>query len=66
MVALYFACTNECNRDAEVIIFKDEQYDIALYPIINGIAESYKFSFATIQYLFLFYSSIIRFFRAEI
>ena len=60
LVALYFACANECNEDAEVIIFKDDQYDIALYPIINGIAESYKFSFTTIQYLSLFYRSIIR------
>jgi hypothetical protein len=60
LVALYFACANECSKDAEVIIFKDDQYDIALYPIINGIAESYKFSFTTFQYLSLFYSSIIR------
>jgi len=59
LVALYFACSNECDKDAEIIIFKDDQYDIAPYPIINGIAESYKFSFATIQYLSIFYRSVI-------
>lgn len=59
LVALYFACANECDKDAEVIIFKDNQYDIASYPIINGIAESYKFSFTTMQNLSTFYRSVI-------
>lgn len=33
--------------DVRKIIFKDDQYDIAPYPIINGIAELYKFAIGT-------------------
>lgn len=44
-VALFFACgeQKEKNAEAEVIIFRHDEKDIANYPIINAIAESYKF-----------------------
>ena len=42
-VALFFACSEHQEKDAEVIIFRHDEKDIANYPIINAIAESYKF-----------------------
>lgn len=59
LVALYFACSNLDEEDGEVIIFKDNQYDIAPYPVVNAIAESYKFSQSTLYYLSLFYKSVV-------
>lgn len=44
LVALYFACSsNSQDADGEVVVFKDNQYDIANYPMANAIAESYKY-----------------------
>lgn len=45
LVALYFACltSDMKNVNGEVTVFKDNQYDIANYPMANAIAESYKY-----------------------
>lgn len=59
LVALYFACSDIDEEDGEVIIFKDNQYDIAPYPVVYAIAESYKFSSSTIYYLSLFYKAVV-------
>lgn len=48
-VALFFACSEHQEKDAEVIIFRHDEKDIANYPIINAIAESYKFLKGTIS-----------------
>ncbi len=40
LVALYFACKSLSDTDAEIIIFKCNDRDIANYPIINAIADS--------------------------
>lgn len=58
LVALYFACVAEESKNGEVIVFKDNELDIATYPIINAIAESYKYSFTTSTTLDLFYGDI--------
>lgn len=59
LVALYFACKGEIEQDAEVFAFKDDQRDMAQYPIVNAIADSYRFLQATIYPLNLFYLQII-------
>ena len=64
LVALYFACCDvekesENVSDGEVICFKNNELDIASYPIYNGIAESYKFTKASMCELDFFYDNII-------
>lgn len=62
LVALYFACCGEDNKDkeGEVIIFKDNEKDITNYPVINAIAESYKYARGTDYPLSLFYGAVIQ------
>lgn len=64
LVALYFACCDvekesENVSAGEVICFKNNELDIASYPIYNGIAESYKFIRASMCELDFFYDNII-------
>ena len=42
LVALFFACQGEPDSDGEVVIFKKELHHNAVYPITNGIADSYR------------------------
>ena len=58
LVALYFATSNN-KEDGEVFAFKYNDSDRTNYPIINAIAESYKFVFTTCMSLSLFYEKII-------
>ena len=49
LVALYFACCSKYNdngSDGEVIIFKNNELEVANYPIINALADSYRFAIA--------------------
>lgn len=59
LVALYFACCSNENVDGEVIVFKYDETDIANYPIINGIAESYKFAKGSLNFIKTFYKDLI-------
>ena len=64
LVALYFACCDvekesENVSAGEVICFKNNELDIASYPIYNGIAESYKFTKVSPCELDFFYDNII-------
>ena len=59
LVALYFACCSNNNVDGEVIVFKCDETDITNYPIINGIAESYKFAKGTVHFVETFYKDLI-------
>lgn len=53
LVALYFACSDK-EEDGEVFILEYDATDITNYPIINGLAESYKFLKAsTLQFIFI-------------
>ena len=44
LVALYFACCSNPSADGEVIVFKHKNESITNYPIVNAIADSYRFS----------------------
>lgn len=47
LVALYFACcskNNNAGTNGEVIIFKSNELEVANYPVINAIADSYRFA----------------------
>ena len=54
LVALYFATSNT-ERDGEVFIFEYNDSDKTNYPIINAIADSYKFAFASVESLLMFF-----------
>lgn len=57
LVALYFA-SFDMDKDGEVFIFEYNDSDKANYPIVNAIAESYKFAFTTSKSLSLFFDDI--------
>lgn len=57
-VALYFACEKSETVDGEVIVFKNDDTDVTNYPIIYGIAESYKFLDVTFASVSTFYENI--------
>ncbi len=59
LVALYFASMND-SEDGEIFAFEYNDSDRANYPIINAIAESYKFAFGTSNPLSLFFGNAIR------
>ena len=60
LVALYFACAGNAGADGEVIVFKTNELDVANYPIVNAIADSYRFARATFLKLSLFYGAVKR------
>ena len=60
LVALYFACASNVDKDGEVIVFKNNERDIANYPVVNALAESYKFLRGTYSSLRLFYGDAIK------
>ena len=60
LVALYFACAGNAGADGEVIVFKTNELDVANYPIVNAIADSYRFARATFLQLSLFYGAAKR------
>lgn len=59
LVSLYFAAIDD-DEDGEVFIFEYNDSNRANYPIINAIAESYKFAFTTFNPLSLFFRNVIR------
>ena len=58
LVALYFASFDD-GVDGEVFAFEYNDSDRTNYPIINAIAESYKFAFGTVNSLSLFFRDAI-------
>lgn len=58
LVALYFASLDD-SEDGEVFVFEYNDNDRANYPVINAIAETYKFAFGTFQTLSLFFRDVI-------
>ena len=58
LVALYFASLDD-SKDGEVFVFEYNDSDRTNYPIINAIAESYKFAVGTVHTLSLFFENII-------
>lgn len=58
LIALYFACS-ESAEDGEVTVFKNNVYDISPYPVLNAIADSYRFTNSISTPLSLFYKNVI-------
>lgn len=58
LVALYFASSNE-DEDGEVFSFEYNDSDITNYPVINALAESYKYCFASTEELSSFYENVL-------
>lgn len=58
LVALYFASSND-EEDGEIFIFEFDDGDITSYPVINALAESYKFCFATMEEVSHFYRNVL-------
>ena len=42
LVGLYFACNQSNDTDGEVIVFPSDDDDIAPYPFLNAIADTYR------------------------
>lgn len=59
LVALYFASLDD-NEDGEVFTFEYNDSDKANYPVINAIAETYKFAFGTFHTLSLFFQDVVK------
>lgn len=59
LVALYFACCSRNEVDGEVFVFKYNDYHIANYPVINALADSYRFARGTFYSLKFFYEAVI-------
>ena len=60
LVALYFACATDEQKAGEVFIFQNSVDDVVTYPVVNAIADSYRFSKGSIYPLELFYSAVIQ------
>lgn len=58
LVGIYFACAKK-DDDGEVIVFKHNEYDMTTYPVINAIADSYRFVFTTWTDLSSFYEKVV-------
>lgn len=58
LVALYFATYNN-EIDGEVIIFEYSDSDKANYPVINAIADTYRFANTTAPPLSLFFKDVL-------
>lgn len=58
LVALYFASLDD-KEDGEVFVFEYNDSDRTNYPVVNAIAETYKFAFGTFESLSLFFRDVI-------
>lgn len=59
LVALYFACCADEDKDGEVFAFINNELDVTNYPVTNAIADSYRFSRGTSCTLDLFYGAVV-------
>lgn len=62
LVALYFACQDKVGDpcDGEVFVFRHQTDDMAIYPIGNAIADSYRFAHTTWSAVSTFYERMIQ------
>ena len=58
LVALYFACNKNEDEDGEVIVFEHDFRHVTNYPIINAIADSYRFTNGTWTSLSTFFGHV--------
>lgn len=59
LVALYFACSLNETENGEVIVFKHDEQNVSNYPVINAIADSYRFAIASWHSVDCFYNDVI-------
>ncbi len=59
LVALYFACSENNDKDGEVFAFRHNDQDASSYPIVQAIADSYRLVRGTFCHLDLFYRAAI-------
>ncbi len=59
LVALYFACCSNGKKDGEVVAFKHDQRDVTNYPVVNAIADSYRFARGSFCSLSSFYGEVV-------
>jgi len=60
LIALYFACCSDEDKDGEVFVFKCAKQHVTNYPIVNAIADSYRFTNGSDTPLSRFYADVIR------
>lgn len=58
LAALFFACESNKNMDGEVIVFRNNESNIVNYPIVNALADSYRFLNGTFGSLKSFYKNV--------
>lgn len=58
LVALYFACNGDSDKDGEVIVFNNQTIDVTNYPFVNAVADSYRFARGTLTSLSDFYADV--------
>ena len=58
-VALYFACCSESEKDGEVIVFFHNETSVTNYPVVQAIADSYRFAQATWTSMASFYEDVL-------
>lgn len=59
LVGLFFACSGKQDTDGEVIVFKNNENYVTNYPVVNAIAESYKFTLGSETALSTFYGDVV-------
>ena len=57
LVSLYFACNNDIynDTDGEVLVFQYKKHEVVNFPMVNAIAESYRFvrkDYTSLQYFY--------------
>lgn len=61
LTALYFACKDHPEKDGEVFVFKtNDDCNSSFFPVVNAIADSYKFLFEACTNLEYFYADVSR------
>lgn len=58
LVALYFACCSNLEKDGEIVVFKNRNDNVTNYPVVNAIADSYRFTRGTWTALSSFYANV--------
>lgn len=58
LVALYFACSYEPEKNGEIFLFKYNEKDTTNYPLIEAIADSYRFAMDSLCPIDLFYKRV--------
>ena len=59
LVALYFACSENEDKEGEVLAFKHNDQDVSSYPIVQAIADSYRLVRGTFCNLEFFYQAAL-------